>query len=438
MPRTPPPIAVVGSDLSARIAALRLKRAQRRVLWYDASPLNPGAGGGDARAAGTAEPSPLAPMLPLSAPTLLGLVAELGISKSVHRTEPTAALLEPAPSLLSWSAGLRDPLAQGLRGPLARRRARRLLRWYAPWIDPNRPERGARLDDRSVTDWCRLYLGRKNVDELLGPCLGAWFGLAADVTSRLFGLSLLDASGRPRATSLTGAAELSRRLDAELADVRQHETVRAVERGGRRLQLTNGRARNAAATILAVPAYAVAAYTQDLTPAECASLAKLCYQDQLQLRVRLSRRQARSRGSLWVSDGVPGPIAAILEQERSETAGIEELERVIVARPSFARTALSVGANETVEMLRYAAERLIPGDWHGARFEAPWFGSGALPAFQVGHYRAIERLQREQAGQVSRALFLCGDYQVAPHLEGAAIAGSLAAERALNAPASRP
>lgn len=59
---------------------------------------------------------------------------------------------------------------------------------------------------------------------------------------------------------------------------------------------------------------------------------------------------------------------------------------------------------------------------------------GAVPAFSVGHYRGAARLRREQTQRfAARHLLLCGDYLVAPHAEGAAVAGVRGADELLAA-----
>ena len=74
-----------------------------------------------------------------------------------------------------------------------------------------------------------------------------------------------------------------------------------------------------------------------------------------------------------------------------------------------------------------AEERFLRGVHYADR-------PGAVPAFTVGHYRGAARLRQEQTQRFAgRHTLLCGDYLVAPHAEGAAVAGVRAADELLAA-----
>ena len=79
------------------------------------------------------------------------------------------------------------------------------------------------------------------------------------------------------------------------------------------------------------------------------------------------------------------------------------------------------------EALLCGAERALPGI--RSRIEASCLYRTARPRFDVGHYRAVASLRREQARRLgTRRIALAGDYLVGPDLESAARSGFRAAD----------
>jgi len=438
MPRTPP-IAIVGSGLDALTAAFRLRQSGARVAWFPEleTPRAPGPfDSSTLRRADLLEPLEV----PSSAPALFGLVAELGLGKSIRRsTRPPLCYVLPSAPGLRTAAVRGQPLRSGPRGILARRRVRRLLRWYGPWNHGHAPELGARLDDRSVADWTRLYLSSRNLDRLYAPFLAFHFGLDAQEASRLLLLPLLDVHGRPRLDPIEGTDELVHQLETALADVKQASPVRRVEAGGEKIRLANGRFRKASATILAVPADRVVATADALTPAEIDSLAQIRYADRVDLELTVARVPALRGSSIapvrahpcadfWIASNLPSTSAGA----RVRSAEGERFAFRLRAAPAWA--AHSAGATED-----WLASQLVESaevHWPGLRREIQALEVRRRPAstpwFRVGHFRAVARLYEESTHCLERKLFLCGEYQIAPHLEAAVLAGERAAERCLH------
>ena len=104
-------------------------------------------------------------LLPRSAPELAALAAELGESAALRRGafEGLTVVRGGKRTWTSFSARL------GVGQALAQRRLRALLRWFGPSLDPRVPERGVRLDDRSVADFAKLHLGRRALAERFAP-----------------------------------------------------------------------------------------------------------------------------------------------------------------------------------------------------------------------------------------------------------------------------
>ena len=59
---------------------------------------------------------------------------------------------------------------------LRARRARRLVEWFGSRLNPSEPERVGALDDRSVSEFCDLYLGKTLYRNVYAPLLESHFG----------------------------------------------------------------------------------------------------------------------------------------------------------------------------------------------------------------------------------------------------------------------
>ncbi len=420
---------VVGGGLAGVAAAWRLTSAGVGVTL-----LERGAALGGRLASDELEGvryEPLPQVLPADSPRLALLAEQAGLSAAVRvrRLERVAlpgrggarALDLPPRSPLQRPAGV--PLLESLR----MRRVRALVDWFGEKLDPHAPEEAVRLDDRSIADFARLYLGRRTLERWLSPFVEAAFGLRAEQASRVLLFLLLGADGWPRLALGDGFAALPERLASVLADVRTGVRVDRVREDGRAVRVADGSPVEADAVILAVPAPEAWRLLPDSTPFEESFFARARYESRTALVVALDRGLDLPAHALWIPAAEGSTVAAIVRMA-AEPGGATWLW--LVTRPGFENGEPSSAAR----VLLADAERALPGLRARVRAQRLHRLPNATPRFDVGRYRGIARLTAElEKRRDQRPVFVAGDYLVAPHLEGAATSGIAAAEAVLRA-----
>ena len=343
--------------------------------------------------------------LPARAPAFAELAAELGLQGELARTPQR------------WS--LRETLGRSPLAPLRLRRLALLATWLGGALDPDAPWRDPRLDDRSAADFCRVYLGRRALQQLVEPWLEACFGLAAESTSRQLLFALLEPAGELGLDRLRGAGRLAEALAARLGDLRCGARVTQVAADGRSAELADGARLACDSIALAVSAAEARRLLGTRPPAQEAAFAGLREQSALVLALAAKSDLALAEESLWFAARDGGELAAI------HRAGPRLLQ--LVARPGlFERHGHRPDA-ELAHFLLESAERALPGLADAiAAVRLHRFPAG-LPGFAVGHYRALERLH---AAATPPGVQLAGDWCAAPHVEGE-LASGLAAARAI-------
>jgi oxygen-dependent protoporphyrinogen oxidase len=415
-------VIVVGAGLAGLAAAHRLQRTGFDVQLFEAR----------ARAGGKYAPATLAGMTyeawpaltPRSAPAFVALASELGVASRVAR-EPLERVgwlarehvRVQAPSLYAFTRG--SPLA-----PLRLRRLALLESWLGGEIDPAAPERTTRLDDRSVADFARVYLGRRALERLLAPLFATLFGVDASDTSRELLFALLDGRGGIGIDRLSGVGRLVDALVESIPGLRCGTTVAALEpRGG--VRLADGERIAADAVVLAVSAREAMQLLPDRSPAEVAAGDALRSASALVLTVATRPGLWLPASTVWLPESEGGELAGVLEATPGDGEGLRLLR--LVARPGlFARHGHRPDA-ELAHFLIESATRVVPGlsGWIEAQTldRLPH----ALPAFAVGHYRALARIRAERAVKSEPRIALAGDWLCAPHLEGELASGLRAA-----------
>ena len=289
----------------------------------------------------------------------------------------------------------------------------RLLARYRENLDPERPERAARHDDRSLEDFGTLYFGRSVVSGFFEPWLAERAPVDERTASRAAFLMRFAAERDAVSGSLAGPVG---RLAAALAarfEVRTGAAVAGIEaRSGGGFRVAVGaETLDADAVVLAVPAPEAARIGDAvLVAAERTLLAGVRYDAAITwtaalrkdpalppTRIRVEKRGASPFSSLAIEGGVLTAIAR---------------EPWVGAHGDWPDDALA-------KELAAEVERLLPGAVAEAgvvaRFPLAW------PRFDVGHYRAIENLRAVEADRAAagRPLFYAGDWLAAPTLEGA-------------------
>ena len=409
-------VVVVGAGLAGLVTAHRLRDAQVDCVLLEASSQI----GGRLRAATLdgVRFEPALHALPRSAPVIGGLVAELGLGKSVRRTPLRQVRRLQRRATVSASTRSVDSLAPGPLRALRARRLRRLVEWLGAAVDPQAPDRATRLDDRSVADFGHLTLGARSVARLFAPLLELHFGHDVRETSRQLLFTFLNAWGDVELSLAFGLSALPPALASGL-ELRTGARVASVLPDGTGVCLASGEEIGADAVVLAVPATHVAGLVTELSPAEREIFESARYLDGLHLAV--SCAPVASAPVTWIPESEGGPLSGSVELP-TDSAGSQLL--LLVARPAFGGAHGQRSDAELSETLLTSAERIHPGLRSGTKTSKLLRLPASLPCFAPGRYRAAQRLWREQGQAPSRRIFFCGDYLVGPHAEGAAASGA--------------
>ena len=421
---------VVGGGLAGLAAALRLEAAGIEVLLCEASARLGGRLASESLEGFRFDPFPHA--LPAQASNLSLLIEQAGLVHEI-RIEPLrrvavarrgrlrhldlerVARLGLAPGVPPWQA-------------LRMRGLRRLIDWFGERLDPHAPEDATRLDDRSVADFVRLYLGPRVLERLLEPLFTAHFGLQAEWTSRVLLLLAIGPSGELRLSTGFGLGRLPERLAEPLRSVRLETRVEGVREDGRGARLASGEELDAAAVVLAVPAPEALRLIPNPSPFEELFLQRVSYPSRVGLAVVVEPATELPAPVVWIPAAEGGLLGAVAEPS-SAASGRSLL--LLLARPELERVH---GGDDrgAVESLLRGAETLWPG--LRERIRARRLQRTRVASFDVGHFRGIARLREGlEKARDRRRVFFAGDYLVGPHLEGAATSGFRAADDVLRA-----
>jgi oxygen-dependent protoporphyrinogen oxidase len=380
---------------------------------------------------------------------LLGWIRELGLGPSLLPLRPL--------QITQVHAGVSTPIdPQSLSGvtgiPGVRwRDAPKLLRWprlmarYAPLLDPTAPERAASLDFRSAADFARLYFGESLHAHWIAPELTDAYGADSSSLSRVATLLLWRARGtglartvvhgtlrRPLAEVVEAAAErLPIRLGVEATRVDERPSggfsvsCRADAGGQGELE--------ADAVVVATSARDAGALVAPIaSPAERDHLAGVVQAPEIVLSLALSAPPSGLPQRVRVPRAADQPIECLLLEPGLAEGRAPRGEGVAVLR---ATTRFSEANGHTTDSvvekgLLAGLARLFPGVAAHVEDAVLHRRPAAVPRFDVGAYRALERFRRVQADRraLGRRVYFAGDHLVAPSAEGAVVSGVRAAE----------
>jgi oxygen-dependent protoporphyrinogen oxidase len=401
-------VIVVGAGLAGLAAAHRLSTLDFAVTVFEARERAGGKHARESLAGIDYEPWP--GRLPRSAPAFAELVAELGVGGVLEREPLTRAASLRDGRLRSLSLETRATLGF-LLAPFRMRRLALLAAWLGGALDPDAPARDTRLDDRSAADFCRVYLGRRALDELMAPLLAGAFGLSARDTSRQLPFALLDGAGNVALDSLSGAGALAEALAAGLAKVETSRRVESLGADGRGVRLADGGEERADAVVLAVSSREAARLLAPRAPRAVAAFSALREESALVLALVTQKDVGLREREIWIPAREGGELAAI--HVRSPRL------LQLVARSDLAARHGHRPDPELANFLVASAVRALPDLAGGIADLRLHRLPAGRPAFAVGHYRALAHVPA----------FCAGDWCVGPHVEGE-LASGLAAARA--------
>jgi len=314
----------------------------------------------------------------------------------------------------------------------------RLLARYRPRLDPDAPERGAVLDDRSVRDFASLYFGRSVADRWIGPFTTAGTGNSANDASRLLFLLRV---GSHRVASLAtlrrgvgrlledAASGLDIRLGTRVEDV-----VRAADGGfevGFEDDGGSGRERADAVVFATAAPQASRLGRELLATAESDFLGSVAHAPGLSIALGLAGASFEAPRRIQIPEADEGPLDAITLLPAEAAEGLPPGAGIAVATARAGWAAKQAAAADGV-LLKEIADVLTPlvpgirGEPLFARVER--CGSG-MPRFDVGHFRRLADFRRvlDDHRREGRRLYFAGDYLAGPWLDAALGSGRRAA-----------
>jgi oxygen-dependent protoporphyrinogen oxidase len=436
-------VIVIGAGLAGLAAARRLRERECQVTLLERSDRAGGRASSEEREGFCFDSG--AHQVCATDRNLLGLIASAGLEEQFLPLRPfRLAQVRGGESLpidpVGLLGGARLP---GVRLHEALRLARlaRILRRFRGILDPHRPESAARLDDRSIADFTRLYFGASVLEAWVAPFAADSSLCDPDSTSRVLFLLRCVARGyAPAGTLRSGLADLAQALVPGDA-TRLGADVRALEPAGERItvhcaQADGERSIDGDAVVIATPAPVARGIADPLLEtAERGFLARARHVAAIVVAVALDRTVVgcATRTRIPASEGWPVAIIAVQPGGAGAPAPEGKELALLIANERFSRTHLEE-SDEIVERdLVGLLQRLHPGSSSAVRFSAVRRHPRAYPRFDVGRYREIARfrkLERDLRAE-GRRLYFAGDYLVDPSLEGAVTSGLRAADQIL-------
>ncbi len=314
----------------------------------------------------------------------------------------------------------------------------RLLARYGNRIDPDRPERAASLDDRSLADFGRLYFGVRVMEHWMGPLVARVSLADAREASRVLFLHYYrDGAGARLGLLRASSQEFIDRAACSIP-VSLGVCVTSVESrsgGGVRFSFREGeRARSAEADaiVLAVPApEAVDLAGAEFSFAERDALDKVRYAPGLSLAVALRRPFHVHPRQIQFPHQEDWPLESVLLEPGVAGGRVPEGRGLALLRATGSWSADYFEApDETVGKELIDALGGIFPRIHGAGiFTEVLREKRAVPRFDVGRYRAIADFTRIQADwrRRGRRIYFAGDYLMGPGWNAALRSGYRAA-----------
>jgi protoporphyrinogen oxidase len=442
-------IAVVGAGLAGLAAAWELQQRGRRVTLLEREAAVGGRAWSECVDGFTLEP--LSPVLSTADAELLAWCARLCVQDDLLPLRPLVTLqvsgrrtaeIDPRGVLdLARIPGV------SAREALRLLRLPRLLRRYRAQLDAAEPERAAPLDDRSLADFARLYFGQSVLDRWMGPLLtSACLGDERDASRAHFLRRYVRELGARRGLPRAPLRELCEAAASRLPTLLRARVV-GIEPGaggGLRVSYTReGRERilEASGVVLATDAPTAARLgAAALRTGERELLAGVRYAASVVLAVATCRPLTPQPREVRVPHVEGSPLETALYEPGLPGGRVPDHYGCVTLRATAAWSGEAMSLpDETLEKeLLDALEQFEPGARAKVEFTRLYRVERALPRFDVGHYRALARLQRIEADRLRDGphVTLAGDYRSDPSWAGAFAAGTRAA-RSLDAALAR-
>lgn len=432
-------VVVIGAGVAGLAAARRLRQAGLAVTVLEREPIV----GGRVRTA-LVEGCRLelgAEFLASFYTRTLAIIRELGLAGDLRRIPSSAAILRGGKLYSLWpSARVALTALIGSRPKLLLSYLAGSLMRYAPLLDLHAFHKALPVDDSSVAEYAHAHLSTELLEYVLQPPISGIFYWTPERTSRALLLLVLRAglsnpAGMRLFTLREGLGQFAHALAAGL-DVRCSAEVFAVERqaGGFRVRARSGGEEltlSADAVLLATTASVVPRLLPWLDAGRRSFFEAIHYSATVNLAVGVHGRFPRSSyGLLFPRQETPFLASATVQTVKEASHAPRGRDTICLHLSGPATAALRESDDETLARLMLAdLRRLAPRYDPAPRavFQRLYRLPEALPEFEVGHFK---RLQRFADGAIEQpGLAFAGDYLGGPFVEGAIVSGEGAAER---------
>ncbi len=428
-----PSVVVVGAGLAGVVAAWRLVRRGFSVALLEREARAGGALAGEWREGFAIDPWPV-PFTDGDR-ALLAFVAETGLRDEWLPLRPVRTQIAGSERRLDLRGRASLRRIPGIRGLEALRvlRLPRLLSRYADRVDADWP--AARLDDRSLADFARLYFGSSVLDRWMGPsALRGAPGDPHEMSRVQFLLDFQRHGFQHPGLARTGLGEVVERAAGELP-LRVDCPVRGLKlrKDGCLSVSLERRALRADAVVLATDAAEALRIAEPLlSAAERDFLSGVRYLPCVAVAAALCRPLDSRPREIWVPRSAGSPLQTLLVEPGIASGRVPKGRGFawLRATPAFAGSVLDVPDSAVEKELLAAFDEIWPGAQRSVDFSHFFRTQRGAPRFGVGHYRALSRfarVRRDRRAAGSRVYF-AGDQLVHPSYEGAVLSAERVAD----------
>jgi len=432
-------VAVVGAGIAGLGAAWRLARCGFEVSHFEREPSPGGRARPVVRKNFTIERA--GAIVSAADRALLGWIGELDLPELLPPRPVVSALAHrdrvqavDSRSLL----GIARIPGVGIHQSLGLLRLPRLVARYGNRIDPERPERAASLDDRSLADFGELYFGARVTRHWMAPLVSRTsLADAREVSRVLFLHHYQDRAGERLGLLRSSSQEVLDRAASSVSTTLGACVANVESRGGGGVRCCvreSERERwvEADAIVLAVPApEAVALAGAELSSMERDALEKVRYTPEISLAVALRRPFHAHPQQIQFPHRDGRPLESVLLEPGLEGGRVPVGRGLALLRATGRWSAAYFDApDETIgKELIGALAGTFPRIRGAGIFAEVMRERRAIPRFDVGRYRAIADFARVQADfrRRGRRIYLAGDYLMGPGWNAALRSGYRAA-----------